>query len=151
MKYILTILILFATTTVSAQKSNPKYDADLAKKLQADDYGMKSFVFVILKTGTNKTTDQEFINACFASHMKNTDNLVKERKMVVAGPMSKNKENYRGIFILAVDAIEKAKKLLKIDKAISENLLEAVYYDWYGSAALGEYLEKADKIWKIGF
>lgn len=148
---VFTLLLLTTVIGAFAQKSNPKYDSDLAKKLGADNYGMKKFVFVILKTGSNKSTDKAFRNKCFSSHMKNTDKLIKSRKMVVAGPMFKNKNNYRGIFILAVDSKEKAKELLKNDKAITEKFLEAVYYDWYGSAALGEYLNTANKIWKIGF
>ncbi|NVK53171.1 MAG: hypothetical protein HWD85_09570 [Flavobacteriaceae bacterium] len=148
---VFTLLVLLTLSNVVAQKSNPNYNSDLAKKLGADDYGMKKFVFVLLKTGTNKSTDKAFKSKCFASHMKNTDNLIKERKMIVAGPFFKNNNNYRGIFILAVDSVEKAQELLKKDKAITEKFLEAVYYDWYGSAALGEYLNTADKIWKIGF
>lgn len=46
-------------------EANPKYDQELAKKLGADDYGMKSYIFVLLKTGENKTTDKQFINECF--------------------------------------------------------------------------------------
>lgn len=148
---VFTLLLLITVSFAFAQKSNPNYNPELAKKLEADDYGMKKFVFVMLKTGSNKSTDKAFRNKCFASHMKNTDSLVKARKMVVAGPLFKNDDNYRGIFILAVDSIAKAKELLKNDKAISEKYLEAVYYQWYGSAALGEYLNTADKIWKVGF
>jgi uncharacterized protein YciI len=148
---IFTILFLITTITSFSQKSNPNYDNDLAKKLEADDYGMKKFIFVMLKTGTNTSTDKELKNKSFASHMKNTDSLVKAKKMVVAGPFFKNSDNYRGIFILAVDSIEKAKALLKKDQAISEKYLEAVYYEWYGSAALGQYLNDADKVWKVGF
>lgn len=152
MKQLLFAIILFVFVPASfAQKTNPNYDAELAKKFNADDYGMKKFIFVILKTGSQKSTDKKFRDDCFASHMKSTNKLIKERKMVIAGPMFKNDNNYRGIFILAVDTKDKAKELLKNDKAISENFLEAIYYDWYGSAALAEYLKTADKIWKVGF
>jgi uncharacterized protein YciI len=152
MKKLFTFLLFICViTTMSAQKSNPNYNPELAKKLNADDYGMKKFIFVMLKTGTNTSTDKELKNKSFASHMKNTDSLVKVKKMVVAGPFFRNNDNYRGIFILAVDSIEKAKALLKNDQAISKKYLEAVYYEWYGSAALGQYLNDADKIWKVGF
>lgn len=152
MKNLLTFLFLISViATISAQKPNPHYNPELAKKLNADDYGMKKFIFVMLKTGTNTSTDKELKNRVFASHMKNTDSLIKAKKMVVAGPFFKNNDNYRGIFILAVDSIEKAKILLKNDQAISKKYLEAVYYEWYGSAALSLYLKDADKIWKVGF
>lgn len=42
---------LFAQKVDDKVADKPKYDADLAKKLGADPYGMKNYVFVILKTG----------------------------------------------------------------------------------------------------
>jgi hypothetical protein len=133
-------------TTGSA---NPDYDASLAQKLGADDYGMKSYVLVILKTGNNKTTDKTFINTSFRGHLENINRLVEQGKLIVAGPLGKNDSNYRGIFILNAANIEEAEKLLQTDPAIKEGLLAADLYNWYGSAALPEYLEFSDKIWKV--
>ena len=54
MKTILTFLAILLSVTLSlGQKTNPNYDSTLAAKLGADDYGMKKYVFVILKTGSN--------------------------------------------------------------------------------------------------
>lgn len=142
-------IILFGISASFAQNENPKYDAELAKKLNADDYGMKQYVFVILKTGTNTTTDKEFTSECFKSHMANINKLVDDKKLIVAGPMFKNDNNIRGIFILDVKTFEEANVLLENDKAIKEQLLVADLYNWYGSAALPQYLEDSDKIWKI--
>lgn len=143
------LFILFGITTSFAQDINPNYDVELAKKLNADDYGMKQYVFVILKTGTNTTSDKEFTSECFKSHMENIHNLVKDKKLIVAGPMFKNDNSIRGIFILDVKTFEEANLLLENDKAIKEKILVAELYNWYGSAALSEYLESSDKIWKI--
>ncbi len=56
MKRALVILIfLLSGITIHAQTANPNYDEALAKKLGADDYGMKQYVLVILKTGKNTT------------------------------------------------------------------------------------------------
>jgi|SRR5690606_32257724 len=128
--------------------ANPNYDAELAKKLGADDYGMKKFVLVMLKTGSNKTTDKAFIDSCFKGHMENINRLVEKGSLIVAGPMGKNDKTYRGIFILDVPTIEEAEKLLQTDPAVSGKLLAAELYVWYGSAALREYLEASDKVWK---
>lgn len=129
--------------------TNPNYDAKLAEKLGSDDYGMKKYIFVILKTGSNQTTDKEFINEKFRGHMENMDRMVKEKKLVIAGPFFKNDRNYRGLFILTnVKDLEEAREILQTDPAIKEKLLEAELYDWYGSAALPEYLEFSDKVWK---
>jgi uncharacterized protein YciI len=128
--------------------SNPRYDSLLAKKLGADDYGMKGFILVILKTGPNQTTDKTFINECFKGHFENMNRMVDDGKLIVAGPLGKNKSTYRGIFILDVTKFDEAETLLKSDPAIDSGLLEAELFNWYGSAALPEYLKYADKIWK---
>lgn len=137
-------LIVAATLcaiTLHAQNNNPKYDSTLAKQLGADENGMKKYVLVMLKTGPNNTTDKDFIAQQFSGHMENIDRLVKEKKLVVAGPLGKNDKTYRGIFILDnVAGIEEAREILQTDPAIKSGLLEPELYNWYGSAALPVYL-----------
>jgi uncharacterized protein YciI len=129
--------------------SNPNYDKALAEKLGGDNYGMKSYFFVILKTGTNTTTDKELINESFRGHLNNINKLVEENKLIVAGPMGKNGNSYRGIFILNdIKSEEEVKELLQTDPAIKNGLLDFDIYIWYGSAALPEYLPVSDKVWK---
>ncbi len=152
MKSLLSIAILIlSTASLYSQSNNPKYDSTLAKKLGADNYGMKKFILVILKTGENKRSEKAYVDSCFAGHMANINRLVKINKLLVAGPLVKNEKSYRGIFILNVTTEEEAKELLKTDSAINEKLLEPEIYKWYGSAALSEYLDAADKIWKSTF
>jgi uncharacterized protein YciI len=134
-----------------SQKTNPNYDSNLATKLGADDYGMKKYILVILKTGSNVSDNKAFKDSCFSGHLNNINRLVKEKKLIVAGPMVKNEKSYRGIFILDVSTIEDANLLLETDPAIKAKFLEPELYEWYGSAALPEYLETSDKVWKIGF
>jgi uncharacterized protein YciI len=130
------------------QSANPQLDTVLAKKLGADEYGMKMYVFVILKSGSNKTTDRQFIDSCFIGHLANIGKLADAKQLVVAGPFEKNDADFRGLFILNVSTIEEAKKLLMTDPAIKAELLKPEMYQWYGSAALPEYLSAHDKIWK---
>lgn len=145
---ILAMSLAFAIT-VQAQNQNPKYDAALAKSLGADDYGMKSYVLVILKTGSNKIEDKEKVNALFRGHMENIGRLANDGKLVVAGPFGKNDKEYRGIFILNVKTTAEARTLLETDPAVKERLLDAELFPWYGSAALPEYLKAHEKIEKL--
>lgn len=133
----------------SSTNENSNYDSLLAKKLNADDYGMKTFVMVILTSGTNKTTDKAFIDSCFVGHLANIDKLVEAGNLIVAGPFYKNKNNYRGIFIFDVPTIEEAELLLQLDPAVQAQLLNYELFRWYGSAALPCYLDESDKIWKV--
>lgn len=150
MKSIITILItVLVTTSALGQITNTELDTTLAKKLGADEYGMKMYVFVILKTGVNKTVDKAFIDSCFTGHMANIGRLAETKQLIVAGPFGKNESDFRGLFILNVKTTEEAKILLETDPAIKANLLTVELYPWYGSAALSEYLNTHSKIWKI--
>jgi len=152
-KLLLLSFLITAIIAVQAQEKKPKvpYDEALAKKLGADNYGMKMYVLVILKSGSNTTETKAKTDSLFAGHMANMRKMVEMQKLVVAGPMGKNDKNYRGIFILNTKSIEEAKKLLESDPAIKAKLLEPELYNWYGSAALAEYLPFHDKIQKISF
>lgn len=145
----LVLACVLAPVLTFAQNTNPRFDSLLAQRLGADDYGMKLYVFVILKTGPNKTAAKNFIDSCFAGHMMNMGRLVEEQKLVVAGPFGKNDQQFRGLFILNVSNLDEATKLIQTDPAVSAGLLAAELFPWYGSAALSEYLQAADKIWKL--
>ncbi len=148
-KTIVCLALFFIIGAASAQTANPNYDEMLAKSLNADDYGMKSYVLAILKTGENLTATKEESKKAFNGHMENMRKLVTEGKLIVAGPMGKNDKTYRGIFIFDVPTIEEATKLVNTDPAIKAKLLSVDLYEWYGSAALAEYLPVSDKIWKV--
>lgn len=149
MKYLFLLLTVPVSYFSYGQTANPNYDKALAGKLGGDDYGMKRYFLVILKTGTNTTTDQALISESFRGHLENINKLVKEEKLIVAGPLAKNENNYRGIFILDnVSTPDDARALLQTDPAIRNELLAFDIFTWYGSAALPEYLPFSDKIWK---
>lgn len=157
MKYILILTLLVLANLTFGQSNSEKdtltanqnYNKALADKLGGDDYGMKSYFFVILKTGTNTTADKELISESFRGHLDNINRLVEKGKIIVAGPLGKNENNYRGIFILNnIKSMEDAKVLLQTDPAIKNGLLDYEIFTWYGSAALPEYLPFSDKIWK---
>lgn len=150
-KLLLFFFCITASIYAKAQKPNPDYDAQLAKKYEPDDYGMKKYVLVMLKTGSNTTATKAENDTAFAGHMANMGKLVKENKLVVAGPLGKNEKNYRGIFILNVKTIDEAKQILATDPAVKANLLDADLFEWYGSAALAAYLGASEKVGKFKF
>ena len=138
-----------ANTVKDSISVNPNYNKELAEKFGGDKFGMKAYFLVILKTGSNTTTDKVFINECFKGHMDNIHQLVEKGKLIIAGPLAKNDNNYRGIFVLNnIKTLEEAKQLMQTDLAIKNGLLTYEIFTWYGSAALPEYLPAADKIWK---
>jgi uncharacterized protein YciI len=140
--------LLIAFFSRAQQSPNPSYDSVLVKKLGGDQYGMKKYVLVILKTGPNTTEPKKNLDSLFAGHFSNMDRMVKEGLLIVAGPIGKNEKTYRGIFILNVPTIEEAKKIVETDPTVKAKVLEPELYQWYGSAALPTYLEADAKIHK---
>lgn len=135
----------------NAQVANKEYDAQLAKELKADDYGMKTYVMAILKTGSETNYPKAKQDSIFKGHMANIKRLAAEGKLVVAGPMGKNEKNYRGIFIFDVSTIAEARKLVDTDPVIQSKLMDVELFIWYGSAALKETLKIHHKIEKMNF
>jgi len=150
MKSIVTLTILLLSVVVATgQTLNPEYDSTLAKTLGADEYGMKMYVLVILKSGTNVIENKSIRDSLFAGHLSNINRMAGLNQLIVAGPFGKNESDFRGIFILNVSSLDDANKLLETDPAIQAKLLKPELYNWYGSAALPEYLKTDDKIWQI--
>lgn len=146
----ITLLIfasLLAANLAHAQSNTTAYDSTLAKKLGADEYGMKKYVMVLLKTGAATGLAKSKTDSLFAGHMQNINRLADAGKLVVAGPFFKN-DKYRGIFILNADSLEEGKKLVESDPAVQAKLLDMDLLMWYGSAALAETLEIHKKIEK---
>lgn len=151
MKRLLFFLFMLVGFFAEAQTENPNYDKVLADSLGADEYGMRPYIFVILKTGTHVIDDKEQVATIFKGHLDNINRLVGLGKLIVAGPFKKNEKSYRGLFILTVKTIDEAKMLLETDPAIKAKLLAPELYEWYGSAALPLYLNASKKIEKKSF
>jgi len=128
-----------------------KFDENLAKSLGADDYGMKQYVFCILKTGSNTTATDQERNDYFKGHMENIQRLANEGKLAVAGPFMKNDKNYRGIFVFNVATVEEAKALVESDPAVVAKIFEYELTPWYCSAALMKVNEIHETIQKTKF
>lgn len=150
-KTLLTLFLLVFALAANAQSTKPKFKQALADSLGADEYGMKMYTLVILKTGSNTTADKAVLDSVFRGHMANMGRLTSMGKLIVAGPLGKNDKTYRGIFILNTKTVEETKTLLETDPAIKAKVLDVEIYPWYGSAALPLYLKHHDEVQKKDF
>ncbi len=148
MKKLFLFFVLLSATSF-AQKTT--YDSTLAKKLGADDYGMKQYVFCLLKTGPATITDKAKRDSLFSGHMKNIGRLADEGKLALAGPFEKNVRQYRGIFIFNVSTIAEAEKLTQTDPAVKAGIFVAELTEWYGTASLLQIPEMHKKVQKKSF
>jgi hypothetical protein len=114
---------------------NPSYDAELAKKTGADEYGMRKYVLVVLKTGPHKVPDGPERQAMFKGHFANMNRLADAGVLAVAGPLD-GVDGWRGLFVLAVGSIEEARGHVATDPVIVKGEMVAEYHTYYGSAAL---------------
>jgi len=147
------LLVVSVFTQTTEKQVPPTFDAAMAAKAGGDDYGMRSYVFCILKTGPKDAaiTDKKQRDEIFAGHMANMGRLAEEGKLALAGPFGKNDRQYRGIFILAVTTVEDAQKLVETDPVIKSGMMIAELTPWYGSAATMLVNENHKKIAKKSF
>jgi len=134
---------------VSKPAEPAKFDAELAKKLGADERGMKMYVLCILKTGPKdaevKGKERSDI---FAGHFANIGRLADEGKLAVAGPFEDNDKAYRGLYIFNVSTIHEAEKLVVLDPAVKAGVFVPDLTLWYGTAAMMTIYETHKKIQK---
>lgn len=127
------------------------YDESLAKSLQADAYGMKTYVMAILLAGDRV---QEYSSEQRAEiqkgHMANINRLAEDGKLILAGPFIDGKEK-RGIFLFNVATKEEAEELTNTDPAIQAGVLKMNLIEWYASAALQLIPDTHKKIQKSSF
>jgi uncharacterized protein len=113
----------------------PLYDEALAAELGADDYGMKTYVMALLKSGPNRDQDEETARQLQEGHMANIRRLADEGKLIMAGPFLGGGP-LRGIFLFDVATVDEARELTLSDPAVQAGRLEMELIPWYGSAAL---------------
>lgn len=135
---LLAALLSLSTGFAWAEPVTPPYDEALAKRLGADERGMKPYVLVILKTGPKADLPKAELETLFKGHMANIKRMAAEGKLLVAGPLAENAKHYEGIFVFNIAKAEDAEPLLKSDPAISAGALAYEIYGWYGSAAMME-------------
>lgn len=149
MKSFFYIILFFTNFILLSQTDNPKYNDSLAQQLGADEFGMKTYYFVLLQSGRKETTDDPFVQECFKGHLNNINRLVKENKIIIAGPFGKNDIDFRGLFIFNnCTSVKEVEELLETDPAIKNGFLKPTIIPWYGSAALPTYLQFDEQIWK---
>ena len=123
------------TPPATPGQPSPHYDAALAQRLGADDYGMRSYVLVLLRSSGHPVPKGPERDAMFKGHMANMHRLAEAGTLVMAGPLD-GREGLRGLFVFAVKNIAEARALVASDPVIAQGEMVAEYHDFYSSAAL---------------
>ncbi|MBX2845369.1 MAG: YciI family protein [Saprospiraceae bacterium] len=153
MKYLFFLFLVFGiacaapTEDESSATDTTGFDAALAEKLGADDYGMRQYVMALLKAGPNRDGSEEERAALQAAHMENIGKLAEAGKLILAGPFLDDGE-LRGIYVFDVKTVEEAEALTNTDPAIQAGSLVMELKPWYGSAAMMQINEVHNNISK---
>jgi uncharacterized protein YciI len=136
--FVFSVLCLSLPLHGSSQQERPSStvaDPALAKRLGADERGMRNYVLVILKTGPTPVPAGPARDEMFRGHFANMKRLADEGKLAVAGPFA-DQGDWRGLFIFAVDTPEEAERLVSTDPVVKSGEMTAEYHKLYASAAL---------------
>lgn len=121
--FLLLILIVAPTAPAGAEEEKPPTE-------------MARYFFGLIKRGPNWTAEQtEETRALQAAHRANIGRLVKEEKMVLAGPFE-DSGDLRGIFVYHVPTLEEAEELVATDPAVAAGRLRVELHAWWGTADL---------------
>lgn len=140
-KLIPIVIFFFCQIALAQQngntKINPEYDSLLAKRIGADNYGMKKYVIAFLKSGPVKIEDAAKRAELQREHLKNIMRLAEAGTLILAGPFLDAQE-IRGIYLFNVETVDEARILAETDPAVIAGTLVLELHPWYGSAALME-------------
>ena len=142
---ILSLVLGLASGLSQELTSSLVADSALAKKLGADERGMRKYILVILRTGPHRVPDGPARDEMFKGHFANIQRLASAGKLVLAGPFSE-KSYWRGMFVFAVDTREEAEQLVATDPVIKNEEMVAEFHTLYASAALMMVNEIHEKI-----
>ncbi len=139
------------TPAASAPEGPPaSYDEALATAAGADEMGMRKYVLVILKTSPTPVPQGPERDEMFRGHFANMGRLAEEGKLVLAGPLD-GKDGWRGLFILAVEDLEEAARLVATDPVVAQGEMVPELHSLYSSAALMFINETHKKLAKKSF
>lgn len=132
----ITACALALLAALSAHAQEPvAYDAAKAQAWGANDNGLRSYVFVLLKTGPKRMPDGPARDEMFKGHFANMQRLATEGLLAYAGPFD-GVAGWRGLFIFATSDLEVARKAVETDPVIINGEMVAELHKHFGSAAL---------------
>lgn len=115
------IILLFSLTCLMSTA----YSQEIAEDPPME---IVKYYFVELITNEERANiPQNEVDSIQNAHMANIGDMIKNKKLVLAGPF----EDGGGIFILQVNSIEEAEKLCQADPAVSAGRLKTKIRPWY--------------------
>ncbi|HAD97060.1 MAG TPA: hypothetical protein DCG19_06610 [Cryomorphaceae bacterium] len=93
-------------------------------------YVMKKYHIVFLKVGPNRNQDEKEALEIQKKHMEHINWMAEEGYVDIAGPFAGEGE-IRGILVMHVPTLEKAKELASMDPAVKAGRLTVEVHGWW--------------------
>ena len=145
-RFILWLIWSAAPTMICAQVGDYAYDQKLADSLGADERGMKMYVLAILRTGSKSEVSQAQRDSLMKGHFGFINSMAEKGLLVIAGPLEKNDQQFRGIYVFNVATVEEARRMAEADPSIRSGFFALELFGFYGSAALPKLVPIHQKI-----
>lgn len=130
---IITLCLMLLTGVIQAQ--NKQSVTHQKAKPQSIESQMKNYFMVFLTRGPNQNQDSVGLAKLQEGHMANIERLVKEGKLIMAGPFLDD-GNLRGVFIFDVATKADVIKLVDTDPAIKAGRFAYEIHPWMGPKKL---------------
>lgn len=153
--YLLTLMLVFSCQTepkveqekpasenIKTSSTIPEVDTSLYEtfRIQEPDtsYLMKKYFMVHLKTGPDRSHDEDKAAEIQKGHRAHLSKLAEDQKICIAGPFDAPDSDIRGIVIYSVPTFEIADSLANADPAVKAGRLAVDVFPFW--AAVGSQL-----------
>lgn len=126
MKPLLLLLVMLAFSLEGVSQREFSYTEN------DSTYTMKRYVFMLLKSGDNRSQDTTEAIKLQEMHLAHLNHLSNTGKLIVAGPFENGGEN-RGLLIFDVETVEEALSLEGEDPAVKAGRLNMDAFYWWGA------------------
>jgi len=141
-----------ANTGVSAARpvQAQGYDAALAARLGADEYGMKNYVLCFLKPGKQRLMMVSELETLDTKHLQYLQQQVDKGLLVMMGMFPDGGEFYEQLVFNTEDTAV-ANSIMRQDPKVQAEIVVPEFHRWYGPAALPELKPIHERITRKSF
>ena len=144
MKSLLGIVFFLVASCANKKESadttpiaNENYDLNKDTSVYSGE--MKRYWLVLLKKGANRNQDSASRAKIQSAHLANINRLVKEGKIIMAGPIGVEGD-LQGIFLMNCKDSTEVENFVNTDTAVITGRLKMEYYPWW--SAKGKFIFK---------
>jgi len=131
--------------TQPPRPSDTSYDAELARSLGADAYGMKNYITCFLKPGKQQVLALEVVETLENEHHRYMRHQADAGNLVMMGLFLDDNELYEQL-VFDVKTRDEAEAIMSRDPKVRKQLVVPEYRVWYGPAALRELRTLNDRV-----